>query len=97
MAAGEGGASVSGHCWDNVPASICTDGFEIRGEMLKVGAVLDRFPLQTFNAWLGGEIALEGEANATLMLERDAEGFNARWWTGSRSIPGSSSSPPSRR
>ncbi len=73
----DGSATVSAHCWDNAPASICIEGVDASEGRLSIGAALSRFPLQTLNPFLGEELALEGEADATLTFERDAEGFRA--------------------
>jgi len=71
------GATISAHCWDNAPARICTDGFELREDLLKVGAVLSGFPLRALDPWLGGDITLLGQADARLAIYRDADGFDA--------------------
>jgi len=71
------GATISAHCWDNAPASICTDGVEIREDRLTAGAVLSSFPLQVLDPWLGGDITLAGQADARLAIDRDADGFEA--------------------
>ncbi|MFW2403213.1 MAG: hypothetical protein ACN4GT_00520, partial [Gammaproteobacteria bacterium] len=77
VSSGGGAVDVSASCWDSEPASICIDAFESRDGRLVAGAQLARFPLEAFDVWIGDEVSLEGEANATLSLEREAEAFRA--------------------
>ncbi|MGI9341618.1 MAG: translocation/assembly module TamB domain-containing protein [Gammaproteobacteria bacterium] len=77
VAVTESALRVSANCWDSTPASICIDAFEARDDSLVAGAILSRFPLQTLNAWLGEDIAVEGEADAILSFERSGEEFSA--------------------
>jgi translocation and assembly module TamB len=64
---------VAAHCWDNAPAEACTGDITIRSDRWQVAASLARFPLDTFNPWLGGDVSLSGEANATLTLNRGVD------------------------
>ena len=71
-----GRTQVSAHCWDNAPASVCTEGLDYRSDELSAVAVLTRFPLQTLNPWLGGDITIVGEADATFAVQTGADGFD---------------------
>jgi translocation and assembly module TamB len=74
---GAAGVGVSAHCWDSGGASACVGDIEYVGERFVAGLQLKRFPLQALNPWLGGDLALEGRADATVAIERDAEHLDA--------------------
>ena len=72
LTAGADGAVITAHCWVNEAAELCVDRAEAGGERLVANAEIRRFPLQALNPWLGDDLSLEGAADATVAIERDA-------------------------
>jgi len=61
--------SIDAHCWDSSRAEICTDGMSWRDGRWIATATLRRFPLATFEPWLGEDLRVSGEADADLAID----------------------------